>query len=240
MVRPTDADDDGTDNDGGVFETSRRKLLAGGVGLAAMSAVPFSASAERAADGTEDVETQQVNDVEVLNYALTLEHLENEFYLEQLEKFNERDFQRSDLLDEFGFGVRFTARDYLRTIQEHEQAHVDFLAGAIEDAGGTPVSAASEYNFAAPLGKSEIETVTEFATVAQALEATGVDAYAGAAPNIQNAAYVPPALSIHSVEANHAAYLRNLNGGTPFPNAFNEAKTMDEVLSIVDPIIVEG
>jgi hypothetical protein len=239
MVRPTDADDDGTDTDGGVFETSRRKLLAGGAGLAAMAAVPLSSSAEPAADAGEG-EPRQVNDVDVLNFALTLEHLENEFYKQQLETFSERDFQRSDLLDEFGFGVRFTARDYLRTIQEHEQAHVDFLAGAIEDAGGTPATAATEYDFAAPLGKDEIETVTEFATVAQALEATGVDAYAGAAPTIENAAYIPPALSIHSVEANHAAYLRNLNGGTPFPNAFNEAKTMDEVLAIVDPIIVEG
>jgi rubrerythrin len=178
------------------------------------------------------------SDVEILNYALTLEHLENEFYKQHLEKFDERDFQRSDLLDEFGFGTRFTARDYIRDIQEHEQAHVDFLTTAIENAGGTPVTAASEYNFGAPLGQDSLETVVDFAAVAQVLEATGVDAYAGAAPEISNAAYIPPALSIHSVEANHAAYLRNLNGENPMPTAFNEAKSIDTVLETVGPIIV--
>jgi rubrerythrin len=220
--------------DGDGEGVSRRGVLAGAAGAALLSAVPLSLGADSARAQQDDGRS----DVDILNYALTLEHLENEFYIQQLETFNERDFQRSDLLDEFGFGMRFTARDYLRVVQEHEQAHVDFLTTAIEDAGGSPVSAAAEYNFAAPLGKDEIETVEEFTAVAAVLEATGVDAYAGAAPEISNAAYIPPALSIHSVEANHAAYLRNLNGDVPMPDAFNEAKSIDEVLGIVDPIIV--
>jgi rubrerythrin len=234
MVHDTDSGADGTDadDDGGSFLTSRRSLLAGAGGLTLAAAAPFAASTGAAG-------SEETSDLDVLNFALTLEHLENEFYIQGLEKFSERDFQRSDLLDDFGFGTRFTARDYLRTIQEHEQAHVDFLTTAIQDNGGDPVSAASEYNFGAPLGKDGVDTVVEFAAVAQALEATGVDAYAGAAPSISNAAFVPPALSIHSVEANHAAYLRHLNGETPFPTAFNEPKPMEEVLGIVDPIIVE-
>jgi rubrerythrin len=241
MADDTDAIDEGsidatettdaTDGSG----VTRRRVLAGAAGAALLSAVPLSLGADSAAAQQDD----GPSDVDVLNYALTLEHLENEFYKEQLDRFSERDFQRSDLLDEFGFGMRFTARDYLRVVQEHEQAHVEFLTGAIEDAGGTPATAATEYNFAAPLGKDEIETVGEFTAVAEALEATGVDAYAGAAPEISNAAYIPPALSIHSVEANHAAYLRNLNGKLPMPEAFNEAKSIDEVLGIVDPIIVQ-
>lgn len=116
-------------------------------------------------NGNESGESSR-SDVDILNYALTLEHLENEFYKQHLEKFDERDFQRSDLLDEFGFGTRFTARDYIRDIQEHEQAHVDFLTTAIENAGGTPVTAASEYNFGAPLGQDSLETVVDFAAVA--------------------------------------------------------------------------
>jgi rubrerythrin len=217
---------------GGRTGVSRRAMLAGSAGAVLAAASPLALSSVRA-------QSDERSDVDILNFALTLEHLENEFYIQQLDKFGEREFQRSDLLDEFGFGMRFTARDYLRVIQEHEQAHVDFLITAIEEAGGDPVSPASEYNFGAPLGKDGIDTVVEFATVAQALEATGVDAYAGAAPSISNPDYIPPALSIHSVEANHAAYLRNLNGNNPMPAAFNEAKPIDEVLGIVDPIIVE-
>lgn len=237
MVR-TDHDADGADesttDESRQSGFSRRRVLAGTAGVAAVAATPAILGSVGQAQSDERT------DIDILNFALTLEHLENEFYIKQLDKFNERDFQRSELLREFGFGMRFTARDYLRVIQEHEQAHVDFLTSAIEDAGGDPVSKATEYNFGAPLGKDEVETVVEFATVAEALEATGVDAYAGAAPSISNAVYIPPALSIHSVEANHAAYLRNLNGNQPMPKAFNEAKSIDTVLEIVDPIIVEA
>ena len=230
MVRNTDASADGTEttNSG----SSRRGFMGGVAALAATASLgAASTSALAQEDGP--------SDVDILNFALTLEHLENEFYIEMLDQFSERDFQRSDLLDEFGFGMRFTARDYLRTVQEHEQAHVEFLTTAIDDAGGDPATAATEYNFGAPLGKDGIDTVSEAETVAEVLESTGVDAYAGAAPLIDNAeAFVPPALQIHSVEANHAAYLRNLNGSNPMPTAFNEAKTTDEVLDAVAPIIV--
>jgi len=230
MVEPTH-DGDGDERTDG---PSRRRFLAGAAGAAAVAATPAALGA------TAGAEESERSDVDILNYALTLEHLENEFYKTYLDEFGEREFQRSDLLDEFGFGMRFTARDYLRTIQKHEQAHVDFLTTAIEDAGGDPVGPATEYDFAAPLEADSIESVVQFAAVAQVLEATGVDAYAGAAPEISNAAYIPPALSIHSVEANHAAYLRNLNGENPMPVAFNEAKSIDTVLGIVDPIIVDG
>jgi rubrerythrin len=224
-------DDESTDDQSGF---SRRGIL-GGLGAAAVAAVlPVAAST----GGANSTDTQP-SDVEILNFALTLEHLEYAFYRDSLQQFNERDFQRSELLEEFGFGMRFTARDYLGTIRDHEEAHVDFLTEAIENAGGEPVGEATEYNFGAPLGQDGLESVVDFATVAEVLEMTGVDAYAGAAPSISNPDFIPPALSIHSVEANHAAYLRNLNGNVPFPTAFNEAQSMDEVVNAVTPIIVE-
>jgi len=227
-MAPNDASTNGTDDE---QDTTRRGFVGGIAALAATAGL--------GATSTSTVAQSAPSDLDILNYALTLEHLENEFYKEQLDTFSERDFQRSDLLDEFGFGMRFTARDYIRTIQEHEAAHVTFLTDAINAAGGTPVTAATEYNFGAPLGKDGIDTVVEFTTVAEVLESTGVDAYAGAAPLIDNAeAYVPPALEIHSVEANHAAYIRNLNGKQPMPTAFNEAKTISDVTNAVDPIIV--
>ncbi|MFC6975166.1 ferritin-like domain-containing protein [Halomicroarcula sp. GCM10025709] len=226
-----DSHDDGDDQSSD-SSTSRRGFLAGAAGVAAAVGAP-------AVLDTASAQQSGRSDIEILNYALTLEHLENEFYKEYLSEFSERDFQRSELLEDFGFGTRFTARDYIRDTQEHEQAHVDFLTTAISDNGGTPVGPAQEYDFAAPLGKDDIETVEEFTAVAQVLESTGVDAYAGAAPEISNAAFIPPALEIHSVEANHAAFYRHLNGENPAPTAFNGAKSISTVLGIVDPIIVQ-
>jgi hypothetical protein len=108
VVQPTDADGENVS----AFETSRRKLLAGASGVAAMAAFPVSGGAEPIVpEDQASVTAGAVNDVEILNFALTLEHLENEFDKQQLQKFHERDFQRSELLDEFGFGIRFTARD---------------------------------------------------------------------------------------------------------------------------------
>jgi rubrerythrin len=231
MRETRQTDDESTDDQSGF---SRRGIL-GGLGAAAVAAgLPVAAST----GGANSTDTQP-SDVEILNFALTLEHLEYAFYRDSLQQFDERDFQRSELLEEFGFGMRFTARDYLGTIRDHEEAHVDFLTEAIENAGGEPAEEATEYNFGAPLGQDGLESVVDFATVAEVLEMTGVDAYAGAAPSISNPDFVPPALSIHSVEANHAAYLRNLNGNVPFPTAFNEAQSMDEVVNAVTPIIVE-
>lgn len=251
MASPTD---DGADGTGG----SNRRGFIGGVaalaataslgGLAGTSLADQHGSSEgnSAGDGSsgDNGGTSEMSkgpsDLEILNYALTLEHLENEFYVQQLDQFSECDFRQSDLLDGCDDTMRTTAREYVRTVQEHEQAHVDFLTKAIEAAGGTPVSAATEYNFGAPLGQDGIETVEQFTGVAQVLESTGVDAYAGAAPLIDDAgSYVPPALEIHSVEANHAAFVRTLNGDNPMPVAFNEAKSVEAVLDAVGPIIVE-
>jgi len=231
--------EDNDQNDENGEKTGRRGFLVGAAGAAGAGAalmgspLPFDTDVVSA-------QSSGRTDIDILNFALTLEHLENEFYKEYLNEFSERDFQRSSLLDDFGFGVRFTARDYVRKTQEHEKAHVNFLETAISDNGGTPVGPATQYDFAAPLPNTDdITTVEEFSRVAQILESTGVDAYAGAAPEISNAAFIPPALSIHSVEANHAAFYRNLNSEIPFPDEFNDAKDIGTVLNIVDPIIVQ-
>jgi rubrerythrin len=72
------------------------------------------------------------------------------------------------------------------------------------------------------------------------LENTGVSAYAGAAPLIQNTEVAKAALAIHSVEARHAAYLGVLDQRLPYPNgAFDPARTMEEVVSIASQFIVE-
>lgn len=86
-----------------------------------------------------------------------------------------------------------------------------------------------------------VETVEEYLATAQTLENTGVAAYAGAAsfiesPDLLNNA----ALSIHSVEARHAALLNQLNEGSPFPDAFDGALSQEEVLDAIDPFVTDG
>ncbi len=119
----------------------------------------------------------------------------------------------------------------MKVVGEHEAAHVEQITKVIEQLGGTPVEPA-EYDFG-------YETPAQFLKVAKALENTGVAAYAGAAPSIENDKILSAALSIHSVEARHAASFNALNGVSPYPNAFDEAKTMEEVKEIAGQFIVE-
>jgi rubrerythrin len=122
---------------------------------------------------------------------------------------------------------------HLEIIRDHEQTHFETLGSVIQDLGGEPVEE-PEFDFG-----SAVESPGEFIATAVVLEDTGVGAYAGAAPFIQNADLVPPALSIHSVEARHASFLRVLDQQVPFPEAFDAALSRSEVLERASQFIVE-
>ncbi|RNJ26065.1 ferritin-like domain-containing protein [Halosegnis longus] len=169
-------------------------------------------------------------DVNVLNYALTLEHLENAFYREGLETFNDDELMNADALSVYGDEVRMAVPDHLRVVGEHEAAHVTALTDTVNQLGGDPVMEA-EYDFG-------YETPSEFLGVAQALENTGVAAYKGAAPTVSNDAVFNAAISIHSVEARHASFLNELNATSPFPNGVDEPQTMSEVEDVASQFIV--
>jgi hypothetical protein len=161
--------------------------------------------------------------VDVLNYALTLEHLEYAFYRDGLEEFAAEDFVDA--------GFAEVVYEYLGAIRDHEQEHVETLTQVVTDLGGEPVEEA-EYDF----GYTDL---AGFLAVAQALEDTGVAAYQGAAGSlIDEDELLTAALTIHGVEARHAAYLGGLNGASPFPEAVNPTLTPDEVLEIAGPFIV--
>lgn len=146
--------------------------------------------------------------VEVLNYALTLEYLESEFY--------------KAVVAAPGLTVSLTgaAREALTVIRDHEIAHVTFLRNAITSLSGTPVTyTAANFDFTA--GNSTAGTGPFSGTnsvlvnygvmlaVAQVFEDTGVRAYKGAAGDLNsNNDILTAALQIHSVEARHAAHLR--------------------------------
>lgn len=163
------------------------------------------------------------NPVDVVNYALTLEHLETALY---------RDALNTLTFDQFtGAGFDPLVVEYLALIRDHEAAHVAALTAVVNDLGGTPVAEA-QYDF----GYTDVPT---FLATAMAIENVGVSAYQGAAGFlIDEDALLTAALAIHGVEARHAAYLNGLNVTSPFPEAVNPTLTPDEVLEIAGPFIV--
>ncbi len=161
--------------------------------------------------------------VDVLNYALTLEHLEYAFYRDGLEQFSAEDFAAA------GYGDNVYG--WFEIIRDHEDEHVQTITQVITDLGGEPVAEA-EYDF----GYTDL---AGFVGVAQVLENTGVSAYQGAAQFlIDEDELLTAALTIHGVEARHAAYLNGLQGASPFPDAVNPTLTPEEVLAAAGPFIV--
>ncbi|MFD1598380.1 ferritin-like domain-containing protein [Halobellus rarus] len=224
----------------GSEERSRRSFLArsaiAGGSLLALGGATGSVLGQEDGDSDDGPEemTASFDDVEgtdldVLNYALSLEHLENAFYREGLEMFSVEDFVVADSLESYDEERRMEVYDRVETIAEHESTHVDVLTQAIELLGGTPVEEDS-YNFG-------VETVGDFLGLGQVLENTGVAAYAGAAPFVESPDLLSAALSIHSVEARHAALLNEVNGESPFPDAFDSAQSQQEVLDAIEGLI---
>lgn len=201
-----------------------RKSAGAGAGALAMSVVGSNVAL------ADDVNVDDGTDLEVLQFALTLEHLENAFYRDVGGQFDEKDFHRSEYLRGFGGRIRNSVADNFQDIAAHEQTHVSAITDTVEAFGGTPVSEAT-YDFG-------YTTPSEFFGVAKALENTGVAAYAGAAPTVDNDDVFNAAIGIHSVEARHAGFLNEVNGTSPFPDAVDQPKTMDEVISIAGQFIV--
>jgi rubrerythrin len=155
-------------------------------------------------------------DVDVLNFALTLEYLESTFYQQA----------QSELKPSGALG------DLVGVIARDENAHVDGLKSAISDLGGTPVEAPG-VDFGDAF-KSE----SSFLQLAQTFEDTGVSAYNGAAPSLQSKDVLATAGTIVQIEARHAAAIRLQNGESPAPEAFDMTLDMAEVLKAVDPFVV--
>lgn len=155
-----------------------------------------------------------VTDLDILNYALTLEHLESRAY---------QDVNNIGLLSG-------SARDYFLDFGDQEAAHVVALTGTIIKLGGTPMRAQDKYNF--PQFKSGQEVLDYF----QILEELGAAAYLGAAPLIQDKDLLTAAVGIHNVEGQHAAILGELVGQSP-EMVFGEAKTMEQILAVVAPLL---
>ncbi|TLU98736.1 ferritin-like domain-containing protein [Dyadobacter luticola] len=136
---------------------------------------------------------QSAGAVDVLNYALTLEYLEDEFYKAGNAAAN---------LIPASDKVIFTQ------IGKHETQHVAFLVKALGAKARTKPTFDFKYNGAFADVFTNYKT---FVTVSSALEDTGVRAYKGQAGALQaDPQILEYALQVHSVEARHAAMTRRL------------------------------
>lgn len=135
--------------------------------------------------------------VDVLNFALTLEYLEKEFYQIALASNN--------LITDP------VSRVAIQTIYDHEALHVDALIATINGLEAGAAVAKPNFKFDVGPFTTVFTNYDVFLAVAQALEDTGVRAYKGqAAALISNNGILTAALNIHSVEARHAAHIRKM------------------------------
>ena len=100
--------------------------------------------------------------------------------------------------------------------QGHHKAHIDALAKAVRQMGGTPADAKAKYEFPVAKLKKEAD-VLRFAAE---LEKGAVSAYLGAVPLFLDRTLAKAAASILGDEAMHWAILRQAVGENPVPAAF--------------------
>jgi len=215
-------------------ETRKSFLKQAGVGGAAVLGAGALAGAvagpARAGHG------DTVPDVDILNFALTLEYLEASFYTEALggsgttgvpassAEFGRGAITGSKVLRGFGGRIRSNAYGYLIDIRDHEVTHVNFLVGAL----GASAVGACTFDFSGALG-----SVESFIATAQVLENTGVMAYDGAIRYVDAGDNLQAGAQIATVEARHAAYLNLINGDSPFPDAFDMGKLPSQIIAAV-------
>jgi rubrerythrin len=173
-----------------------------------------STAASATTTGSTSASSGNAGDVSILNYALTLEYLETEFYAKVIAA-GLFSGAVGALLKEFG---------------AQEQSHVTALKAAVTQLGGTPV--------AQPEGKFPITTAAKVAELAYTVENLGASAYLGQAANIQSPQVLASALAIHTVEARHAATLGTLVKKSVTPDgAFAKPADMSTVLAAVKPFL---
>jgi len=163
---------------------------------------------------------RRITDIDVLNYALTLEHLENAFYTGGLANFSEVDFRNA--------GLRPLARERFVQVAAHEATHVAALTAAL----GDQATQACTYSF-------PYTDVKSFTALSQILETVGASAYTGAAQFISTPAYLTVAGSILATEARHASWVASaVNKAEPFYGPFEVPLPMIMVLELAFPFIV--
>lgn len=192
---------------GGVAATTAFSIFLAACGGNSKKAATTAATTTEGSGGS--------GDIAIVNYALTLEYLEADFYQQVIDSGLFKGAQLS----------------LIKVIGEHESQHVAALSGTVTKLGGTPATK--------PTTKFPVDNPKSILALAATVENLGAAAYLGQAPKIKNKEILAAAISIHSVEARHAAALNFLTGKSPTPDGgFAMPASMDEVLAKVKPFIV--
>jgi len=190
--------------------TSRTTSSAAGTASAAGTS---SAAATGAGTASSTSSAAASGDLAIVNYALTLEYLESQFYAKVI---------KSGLFHGTDLSV-------LKTFGAEESQHVIALK-KVAMSLGTPA--------AEPTGKFPIHTAAQVTALAASVENLGASAYLGQAGNIKSPEILAAALAIHTIEARHAATLNLLLKKSPTPDgAFAKPMSMAQVLAVVKPFI---
>jgi hypothetical protein len=206
-------------------DVDRKRFLkmAGSAGAASFGAFVLAAcgsssssskSTTTAAGTATSASSSAGGDIAILNYALTLEYLESEFYAKVIA------------------AKLFSGKvgELLQTFGSQEDSHVVALKAAVSKLGGTPAEN--------PKGKFPITSATQVAQLAYTVENLGAAAYLGQAAKIQSPEVLASALAIHTVEARHAATLGTLVKKSVTPQgAFATPADMSSVLAAVKPFL---
>jgi hypothetical protein len=155
-------------------------------------------------------------DVEIVNFALTLEYLEAAFYTEAAKQVP---------------GLSGDLADLVKELRDNETQHVDALTATVKQLGGRPAKVPG-LDFGGAFASK-----AAFLKTANVFEDTGVSAYNGAAPGIESTDVLAAAGGIVQVEARHAALIRLQRNKPPAPLAFDKASKAADVLAAVKPFI---
>lgn len=191
------------------------------------SSTGASGSSTTTTDAKKPTDGDMKGDLEIVNYALTLEYLEAQFYADVIASGVITDKTIGAVAQKFG---------------ETEQQHVDALIATVKQLGGTP----------AKKPKASFQSVIDggpqmILETAATVENLGAAAYLGEAGNIKNKEILAAALAIHTVEARHAAALnavagRGFKGDGPLSGsipdgAFAKPMAKADVLKAVQPFL---
>ena len=191
-------------------------VTAFGIFLAACGDDDDDASSGASGNNMDDTTAQDTSgDLEIVQYALTLEHLETDFY---------------NAVIDAGVIKDMALAETAMMIRDNEQEHVDALTATVEKLGGTPDRPKTNFDAVLEGGPDMVlKTAAE-------VENLGAAAYLGQAGRIQSKEVLAAALAIHSVEGRHAAALNSVVGKTIVPDgAFAKPASMEEVLPKVSP-----
>jgi hypothetical protein len=215
---------DAIDPDLGARLASRRDLLIkASLGLGTLATTPMllAAVSSDANALLGPLLPAQVQDV--LNFALTLERLESEFY--------------STALNAPGL-IPPAYQTVFQTIAAHESQHVFALTTVL----GLATKPSPSFDFTAGGRYPDVfRNFRTFSKLAQTFEDLGVAAYKGQAPRLMGSDLIlTTALRIHSIEARHAAEVRRVRGAAPWTGAFDRPLSKQQVLAAAAPFVVGG